>query len=78
MLISAIGIIATLITIGSFLFNDVKSIRMVNFIGCLVWLLYGSLKVDFPVITVNSAIALIHLYSFIKDEQKNDANTPRM
>jgi len=78
MLTSAIGIIATLITIGSFLFTDVKSIRMVNFIGCLVWLIYGSLKVDFPVITVNSAIALIHMYSFLKEEQKNDSNTNRM
>ena len=42
---------------------------MVNFIGCLVWLLYGSLNLDFPVITVNSAIAMIHLYSFIKSEE---------
>ena len=78
MLISAIGIIATLITIGSFLFNDIKTIRMVNFIGCLVWLLYGSLKVDYPVIVVNFAIAVIHTFSFIKAEEKNDANTNRM
>jgi hypothetical protein len=77
MVISAIGILATLITIGSFLFKDVKSIRMVNFIGCLIWLLYGYLKIDFPVITVNAAIALIHLHSFIKAEQDHDNSNTR-
>jgi len=72
MTISIIGIIATLITIGSFLFNDIKTIRIVNFIGCLIWLFYGSLKIDLPIIAVNGAIALIHIYSFIKTEQDHD------
>ena len=77
MAISIIGIIATLITIGSFLFKEIKDIRMVNFIGCLVWLLYGSLNLDFPVITVNSAIAMIHLYSVIKSEEDDNNSIGR-
>jgi hypothetical protein len=38
---------------------------------------YGSLKLDFPVITVNSAIAMIHLYSFIKSEEDDNNSINR-
>ena len=72
MTISIIGAIATIVTIGSFLFNNIQKIRLVNFVGCLIWLLYGALNVDLPIIVVNGAIALIHIYSFIKAEQDHD------
>ena len=75
MFITALGIIATAITVSSFLFNNLRTIRIVNFIGCLFWLLYGGIQSDLPIIAVNSIIASIHIFSFIKAESKNDRNT---
>lgn len=75
MFITALGIIATAITVSSFLFNNLRTIRFVNFIGCLVWLIYGGIQSDMPIILVNSIIASIHIFSFIKAESKNDRNT---
>jgi uncharacterized protein with PQ loop repeat len=75
-LISIIGTIATIITISSFLFNNIRTIRIVNFIGCLIWLIYGGIKSDVPIIFVNSIIAIIHMMAFIKTEvqKHNDTN----
>jgi uncharacterized protein with PQ loop repeat len=75
MYITALGIIATAITVSSFLFNKMRTVRFVNFIGCLVWLIYGGIQSDMPIILVNSIIATIHIISFIKAESKNDRNT---
>ena len=76
MLINLIGTLATAITISSFLFKDIKSIRIVNFIGCIFWLIYGGLKVDAPVIAVNSIIAAIHIFSLVKTKaDENESNT---
>lgn len=75
MFTTALGIIATAITVSSFLFNEIRTVRFVNFIGCLVWLIYGGIQSDLPIILVNSIIATIHIISFIKAESKNDRNT---
>jgi|688.fasta_scaffold269400_2 hypothetical protein len=75
MFTTALGIIATAITVSSFLFNKIRTIRIVNFVGCLIWLIYGGIQSDTPIILVNSIIAGIHLFSFIKAESKNDRNT---
>jgi hypothetical protein len=75
MFITALGIIATAITVSSFLFDNLRTIRIVNFVGCLVWLIYGGIQTDIPIILVNSIIAAIHIFSFIKTESKNDRNT---
>lgn len=73
MLVNLIGTLATAITISSFLFHNIKSIRIVNLIGCIFWLIYGGLKVDAPVIAVNSIIAAIHIFTLVKTTSDENA-----
>jgi uncharacterized protein with PQ loop repeat len=65
-----IGSLATAITISSFLFTDIKTIRIVNLLGCFIWLLYGWMQDDTPIILVNSIIAFIHIVTLVKQSLK--------
>jgi uncharacterized protein with PQ loop repeat len=62
-----IGYLASIVVLLSFLMKEVKNLRMVNIIGCLLFTLYGML-LDFsiPIIVTNVAIVLINLVYLIK------------
>lgn len=62
MLISLLGYTASLITILSFLMKDIKRLRIVNIIACVLFVIYGYLKLDPPIIIVNAAVIVVHLY----------------
>lgn len=64
-MIEILGWIATAAVIGSFFFKDMFKLRIVNLSGALLWLTYGILKMDYPLIGVNSAVVLVHCYWFI-------------
>ena len=57
-----IGIGASLLVLISFLLKDVRKLRIVNTIGCIVFVVYGVLLSSIPVVFTNSAIILINLY----------------
>ena len=57
-----IGIGASLLVLISFLLKDVRKLRIVNTIGCIVFVVYGALLSSIPVVFTNSAIILINLY----------------
>ncbi|MCF8339770.1 MAG: YgjV family protein [Chitinophagaceae bacterium] len=68
--IQIIGFIATLLTILSFTFKEILTIRMVNVLGSFVWLLYGFYTKDHPVIMVNVSVILIQIwgiFNLVKD-----------
>jgi uncharacterized protein with PQ loop repeat len=65
-MIAILGYVATIITIGSFLIKDIIPLRVVNLIGCLVWIVYGILRHDIPIIAVDAAIMLINLVWIFK------------
>ena len=56
----ALGIIGTGLVMGSFLL-DGDLMRAVNVIACMTWVVYGTMKQDRAVITVNTAIAVINI-----------------
>lgn len=60
--VKIIGFIATFITVVSFTFKDILIIRMVNVLGCAVWLVYGFYTKDHPVILVNLSIVIIQIW----------------
>lgn len=64
--IEILGIVATLFVLLSFLFNKPKTIRIVNIIGAVVFVVYGILINSISVWLLNGALIGIHIYYLIK------------
>ncbi len=65
----ALGWVATAAVVGSFAIQDVRKLRIANTMGSLLWIAYGFLKQDNPVIFVNISIVAMHTYWFIKNRK---------
>ena len=68
-MIETLGWIATAVVVGSFGIQDQKKLRIVNMSGSILWLGYGFLKQDNPIIFVNISIMVMHAYWFIKNKK---------
>jgi hypothetical protein len=68
-MIDILGWIATVIVVGSFAIQDVRKLRIINMSGSALWMAYGFLKQDNPIIFVNLSIILMHTYWFIKNRK---------
>ena len=68
-MIDVLGWIATAVVVGSFAIQDVRKLRIVNMIGSILWIAYGFLKQDNPIIFVHISIILMHTYWFIKNRK---------
>ena len=68
-MIDTLGWIATAVVVGSFGIQDQRKLRMVNMSGSILWIGYGFLKQDNPIIFVNASIILMHTYWFIKNKK---------
>jgi len=60
--IKIIGFIATIITITSFIFKDILTIRLVNVLGLFVCLVYGFYTKDHPIFIVNLSVVIIQIW----------------
>lgn len=75
-----IGILAGVLVLVSFFFKKERVIRMVNMVGCLLFIIYGALNDPIlpPVIGFNSVLLLVHIVyltlGFIKKEKPNNTN----
>jgi len=65
-----IGWLATGMTMLSYLFHKMIFLRIVNFVACVIWVIYGILTTTNPVIATNAIIGCIHLYWFYKNRDK--------
>jgi uncharacterized protein with PQ loop repeat len=65
-MIAILGYVATIVTIGSFMIKDMFPLRVTNGIACLLWIIYGILRQDTPIIVVNTSIMLINLVWIFK------------
>ncbi len=63
-----VGYIATAVVLISFLMKSVIKLRIVNSIGCLLFVFYGLLLVPIskPIIITNFAILSINVYYLLK------------
>lgn len=62
-----IGYIASLIVLSSFLMKNIRTLRIANTIGCLIFVVYGVLLgFSIPIIATNVAIVIINLYYLLK------------
>lgn len=65
-----IGYAATAFVLLSFTMKNVNTLRKVNMVGGLLFVVYGFLlnPVSLPVVLTNAAIVLIHLYYLLKKQ----------
>ena len=68
-MIETLGWIATAVVVGSFGIQDQRKLRIVNMSGSILWIGYGFLKQDNPIIFVNISIMVMHAYWFIKNKK---------
>ncbi|MSQ38555.1 MAG: uroporphyrinogen decarboxylase [Chitinophagaceae bacterium] len=68
-MIDTLGWIATAVVVGSFGIQDQRKLRIVNMSGSILWIGYGFLKQDNPIIFVNISIMVMHAYWFIKNKK---------
>jgi uncharacterized protein with PQ loop repeat len=58
-----VGYLASLLVLISFLMKEMKTLRIVNTIGCAFFVTYGFLlNVSVPIIITNAAIIGINIY----------------
>jgi len=68
--VEIVGYLASIVILCSFTMKDVKKLRMVNIVGCLLFVIYGfmmpTIRIGLPIIITNAAIMGINIYySFI-------------
>ena len=67
-----IGYAASVFIVLSFLVNNLKSIRIINMIGCLCFVVYGTYFGFWPVVIPNAILVFIQLYFLLfKDNKQN-------
>ncbi|MFC5046785.1 uroporphyrinogen decarboxylase [Aquimarina hainanensis] len=63
MLVDIVGYFASFMVLISFLMKNIKTLRLVNSIGCIAFIVYGVLlNWSLPIIITNAAIVLINIY----------------
>ena len=65
-----IGYLASLLVLVSFLMKNMTYLRLVNTLGCLVFIAYGALLPSVPIIITNAAIVLINSFYLLKIRKK--------
>jgi hypothetical protein len=66
-----IGYLASALVLITFLMKNFTYLRVINTIGCGVFILYGALLPSTPIIVTNAAIVLVNLYYLLKRPKVN-------
>ncbi|MFL5762796.1 MAG: uroporphyrinogen decarboxylase [Bacteroidia bacterium] len=67
-----IGYLASAVVLTSFLMKNLRTLRMVNGIGAILFIIYGCLlNFSIPIIITNVAIACIHVYYLLRPDRKS-------
>ena len=61
-----IGYLASVVILVSFIMKDIKKLRIINSVGCALFIVYGVLLFSIPLIITNAAIVLINIYYLFK------------
>lgn len=76
-MIETIGYIATFITGISLMMENLKMLRLINTVGCLIWIVYGLMVDSMPVVITNVGIFGIHVAKLLKEEYKRNLTNDR-
>lgn len=66
-MIEILGIVATLFVLLAFCMNNEKSIRTIDIIGAILFVIYGIFIQSISVIILNTVLILINLYKLFKE-----------
>jgi len=72
--IEGLGYVATIVTLISMMVKDMVFLRVINSVGCLLWIGYGMLSESIPVLIVNTVILGIHIFKLIELKENEDGN----
>jgi len=67
-----VGYLASLLVLISFLMKNMTYLRLVNTLGCMVFIAYGVLLPSIPIIITNAAIVMINSYYLLKGRKKTN------
>ncbi|PIE39768.1 MAG: hypothetical protein CSA51_04330 [Gammaproteobacteria bacterium] len=57
-----LGYAASFFVVMSLLMRDIKRLRYINLLGCLLFVVYGLIIAAYPVAVMNAVAALINVY----------------
>jgi uncharacterized protein with PQ loop repeat len=67
-----VGYLASLVLMVSFLMKNINTLRIVNSMGCLLFVVYGfMLATSWPIIISNSFILGVNIFYLIKHFRSN-------
>lgn len=69
-IIEIIGYVASAVVLLSFLFKNVKVIRIVNIVGATIFVIYGLLLPTYPTALMNFALIVVHCVYLIQLHKK--------
>jgi hypothetical protein len=72
--IEGLGYFATVVTLVSMMVKDMVYLRVINSVGCLLWIGYGLMSESIPVLMVNTIILGIHIFKLIELKETEDGN----
>ena len=64
-----IGLIASVFVLISFIPKDIRLIRCINIVGCIVWIIYGILIGALSVWLMNLLVMIVHIYHLIENKK---------
>ena len=72
--IEGLGYVATIVTLISMMVKDMVFLRVINSVGCLLWIGYGLLTESIPVLIVNTVILAIHIFKLVELNETQNGN----
>ena len=64
-----IGLVASIFVLISFIPKNVKQIRIINIIGCTIWIAYGLITGALSVWIMNLLVMFVHIFHLLKNRK---------
>ena len=64
-----IGLCASIFVLISFIPKDIKVIRCINIVGCIIWIVYGIITGALSVWIMNLLVMIVHLIHLLKNKK---------
>ena len=69
-MINYLGYIASITILISMFMKDMKKFRIVNTIACLLFVVYASIKKNYPIVYLNGTVVIINILFLIRSDKK--------
>ena len=64
-----IGLCASIFVLISFIPKNIKVIRCINIVGCIIWIIYGVITGALSVWIMNLLVMIVHLIHLLKNKK---------